>query len=122
MGGGGGGFGFGGPPPPGVLPPMHFPGPATAPIAPISYSRQSRRLYVGNITFEANEENLTKFFNEEMRKAGLSIDQKADQTVQSAEPVVSVQVNYDKNYAFVEVRFSSSLFFACKNTHGLTIF
>lgn len=84
-----------------------------APIAPIpglppgmmmglgpspNLARQSRRLYIGSITPEITEDNLTKFFNQKMKEMNLG------QQNASGDPVLAVQVNYEKNYAFVEVR------------------
>jgi splicing factor U2AF subunit len=60
-------------------------------------SRQSRRLYIGSITPEITETNLTDFFNEKMKEQNLGTDQPGN-------PVLAVQCNYEKNYAFVEVR------------------
>jgi splicing factor U2AF 65 kDa subunit len=59
-------------------------------------SRQSRRLYIGSITPEVTETNLTDFFNEKMKEMNLG-------TGQPGAPVLAVQCNYEKNYAFVEV-------------------
>ncbi|KZV92384.1 hypothetical protein EXIGLDRAFT_614425 [Exidia glandulosa HHB12029] len=84
-----------------------------APIAPIpglppgmamglgpspNLARQSRRLYIGSITPEITEENLTKFFNQKMKEMNLG------QQGATGDPVLAVQVNYEKNYAFVEFR------------------
>ena len=68
-----------------------------------AYARQARRLYVGNITPEATENNVGTFFNEQMRENGWAIDDDP-KGVQGPDPVVSVQVNHDKSYAFVEFR------------------
>ncbi len=60
-------------------------------------ARQSRRLYIGSITPEVNEHNLAEFFNSKMKELGIG-------TATGKElPVVQVQMNYEKNYAFVEV-------------------
>jgi len=67
-----------------------------------AYARQARRLYVGNITLKANETNIGEFFNEQMRSKGWAIDDDPA-GVQGPDPVVSVQVNHEKSYAFVEV-------------------
>ncbi|KAH7106043.1 hypothetical protein BKA62DRAFT_809497 [Auriculariales sp. MPI-PUGE-AT-0066] len=61
-------------------------------------ARQSRRLYIGSITPEITEQNLTTFFNQKMREMNLG-----QQNV-AGDPVLAVQVNYEKNYAFVEFR------------------
>lgn len=59
-------------------------------------SRQSRRLYIGSITQEVNEQNLADFFNAKMAEMNIG-------TGTSGNPVLAVQCNYEKNYAFVEV-------------------
>ena len=59
-------------------------------------SRQSRRLYIGSITPEVNEANLAEFFNSKMKEMSIG-------TGQPGNPVLAVQCNYEKNYAFVEV-------------------
>ncbi len=57
-------------------------------------SRQSRRLYIGSITPDVNEQNLADFFNSKMISIG---------TGGPGNSVLAVQCNYEKNYAFVEV-------------------
>lgn len=69
----------------------------------ITYARQARRLYVGGVTPQSTEQSITDFFNSKLREEGHAKDESAD--VQSADPVISVQVNHEKSYAFVEVRF-----------------
>ncbi len=66
-------------------------------------SRQSRRLYIGSITPDVNEQNLADFFNAKMAEMNLG-------TGTTGNPVLAVQCNYEKNYAFVEVciRFPSA--------------
>lgn len=59
-------------------------------------SRQSRRLYIGSITPEINEQNLGDFFNDKMKEMNIG-------TGAPGNPVLAVQCNYEKNYAFVEV-------------------
>lgn len=66
-------------------------------------SRQSRRLYIGSITQEVNEQNLADFFNAKMMEMNIG-------TGASGNPVLAVQCNYEKNYAFVEV---SQMMFRC---------
>lgn len=63
-------------------------------------SRQSRRLYIGSITPEVNEQNLADFFNSKMIEMSIG-------TGGPGNPVLAVQCNYEKNYAFVEVRIAS---------------
>ncbi|KAN0088480.1 hypothetical protein V8E55_005537 [Tylopilus felleus] len=60
-------------------------------------SRQSRRLYIGSITSDVNEQNLADFFNSKMIEMGIG-------TGGPGNPVLAVQCNYEKNYAFVEFR------------------
>ncbi|KAJ8587317.1 hypothetical protein M405DRAFT_843260 [Rhizopogon salebrosus TDB-379] len=60
-------------------------------------SRQSRRLYIGSITPEVNEQNLADFFNSKMIEMEIG-------TGGPGNPVLAVQCNYEKNYAFVEFR------------------
>ncbi|KAF8518975.1 hypothetical protein BU17DRAFT_76009 [Hysterangium stoloniferum] len=60
-------------------------------------ARQSRRLYIGSITPEINEINLAEFFNDKMKEMNIGTGAPGD-------PVLAVQVNYEKNYAFVEFR------------------
>ncbi|KAG8932722.1 hypothetical protein FRC02_000686 [Tulasnella sp. 418] len=88
----------------GVVPPVSFPtfGSFPPPGAPGSagapnLARQSRRLYVGNITYDANEENLHAFFTAKMAEHGFATNTQGD-------PVLAVQVNHEKSYAFVEFR------------------
>ncbi|KAF9166058.1 U2 small nuclear RNA auxiliary factor 2 [Actinomortierella ambigua] len=59
-------------------------------------SRQSKRLYCGNIPLGIDEGSLANFFNQTMMSMSL--------TTGAGAPVVSVQINHDKNYAFVEFR------------------
>lgn len=62
-------------------------------------SRQSRRLYIGNITPDINEQNLADFFNSKMKEMNIGSASQGD-------PVLAVQCNYEKSYAFVEVRYT----------------
>ena len=66
-------------------------------------SRQSRRLYIGSITSDVNEQNLAEFFNSKMIEMSIG-------TGGPGNPVLAVQCNYEKNYAFVEVRSNSPNF------------
>lgn len=59
-------------------------------------TRQARRIYVGNLPFGSRESDIVRFFNEQMRLAGL--------TSAEGDPVISCQINTDKNFAFVEMR------------------
>lgn len=60
-----------------------------------SLSRQSRRLYIGSITPDVNENNLADFFNGKMREMNMG-------SGATGNPVILVQCNYEKNFAFVE--------------------
>ncbi|KAK6179221.1 hypothetical protein SNE40_011630 [Patella caerulea] len=68
----------------------------TVPFAGSTISRQARRLYVGNIPFGVTEEAMMDFFNGQMKVTGLA---QAD-----GNPVIAVQINLDKNFAFLEYR------------------
>lgn len=99
--------------------------PTQVPIVGSQMTRQARRLYVGNIPFGVTEvktlwlpvytdvclccsvsshavcflspqESMAEFFNAQMRLAGLS--------QAPSNPVLAVQINQDKNFAFLEVR------------------
>ncbi|KAF9358394.1 U2 small nuclear RNA auxiliary factor 2 [Mortierella sp. AD094] len=59
-------------------------------------ARQQRRLYCGNLPMGINEESLANFFNQTMMSMNL--------TTGAGTPVMSVHINYEKNYAFVEFR------------------
>ncbi|KAI1317901.1 hypothetical protein EDD11_007563 [Mortierella claussenii] len=59
-------------------------------------ARQQRRLYCGNLPMGINEDSLANFFNQTMMSMNL--------TTGAGTPVVSVHINYEKNYAFVEFR------------------
>ncbi|GAA5981515.1 hypothetical protein JCM11641_004082, partial [Rhodosporidiobolus odoratus] len=92
-------------------PPLFFRPPVTGAIgpgAPIgSQARQSRRLYVGNVGMEATEETIKAFFNGKMTEMGLLSDGHLSEDLKGLglkgdQPVISVHLNYEKNYAFVE--------------------
>ncbi|CAJ0625833.1 11577_t:CDS:2 [Entrophospora sp. SA101] len=64
---------------------------ATGPVAQTaSLARQARQLYVGNIPYEW----LIRIFNSTMLQLNI--------TTAPSNPVTAVQINHDKNYAFVE--------------------
>ncbi|VEL29322.1 unnamed protein product, partial [Protopolystoma xenopodis] len=66
------------------------------PFAGSAVCRQARRLYVGNIPFSATEENMMEFFNKQMKNQDL---------VQAeGNPIIAVQINMEKNFAFLEFR------------------
>ncbi|KAI0226343.1 hypothetical protein L0F63_003005 [Massospora cicadina] len=66
-------------------------GPAAQNMAMI---RQTRRLYVGNIPYAITEPEIAEFFNTAMIQLKLAGSGK--------NPVTSVSINHEKNYAFVE--------------------
>ncbi|KPP63759.1 Splicing factor U2AF-like [Scleropages formosus] len=70
--------------------------PTQVPMVGSQMTRQARRLYVGNIPFGLTEEAMADFFNTQMRLAGLSQG--------PTNPVLAVQINQDKNFAFLEFR------------------
>ncbi|XP_048102456.1 splicing factor U2AF 65 kDa subunit-like isoform X1 [Alosa alosa] len=70
--------------------------PTQVPVVGSQMTRQARRLYVGNIPFGVTEESMAEFFNAQMRLAGLS--------QAPSSPVLAVQINQDKNFAFLEFR------------------
>ncbi|KAJ2772123.1 hypothetical protein IWQ56_001519, partial [Coemansia nantahalensis] len=63
---------------------------------PSTAQRQARRLYVGNIPVGADEDGITAFFNDLMVRLNIA--------PASEMPVQGIQINHDKNYAFVEFR------------------
>lgn len=69
---------------------------AATPVLGSHVVHQSRRLYVGNIPFGVSENAMMEFFNQQMQLTGLS------QT--EGNPVIAVQINLDKNFAFLEFR------------------
>ncbi|CAG8527242.1 9748_t:CDS:10 [Paraglomus brasilianum] len=70
---------------------------AAGPVAQTaSLARQARRLYVGNIPYGIDEAGLSEFFNSTMLQLNI--------TTAPGNPVIAVQINHDKNYAFVEFR------------------
>lgn len=71
--------------------------PTPVPVVGSQMTRQARRLYVGNIPFGITEEAMMDFFNAQMRLGGL--------TQAPGNPVLAVQINQDKNFAFLEVSF-----------------
>ncbi|CAB1351175.1 unnamed protein product [Coregonus sp. 'balchen'] len=70
--------------------------PTSVPVVGSQMTRQARRLYVGNIPFGITEEAMMDFFNAQMRLGGL--------TQAPGNPVLAVQINQDKNFAFLEFR------------------
>ncbi|CAK8693064.1 splicing factor U2AF 50 kDa subunit-like [Clavelina lepadiformis] len=66
------------------------------PVAGSQMTRQARRLYVGNIPFGVTEDAMMEFFNNQMRISGLA--------QAPGDPILAVQINLDKNFAFLEFR------------------
>ena len=66
------------------------------PIAGSQLTRQARRLYVGNIPFGVTEDGMMEFFNKQIRISGLA--------QAPGDPILAVQINLDKNFAFLEFR------------------
>lgn len=66
------------------------------PVAGSQMTRQARRLYVGNIPFGVTEDAMMEFFNNQMHIAGLC--------QAPGDPILAVQINLDKNFAFLEFR------------------
>ncbi|XP_052474683.1 splicing factor U2AF 65 kDa subunit isoform X3 [Carassius gibelio] len=83
-----------------LLPTMTLEGlavtPTPVPVVGSQMTRQARRLYVGNIPFGITEESMMDFFNAQMRLGGLC--------QAPGNPVLAVQINQDKNFAFLEFR------------------
>lgn len=84
---------------PANLPPMKMSDVTSLSAGATQNNRQARRLYLGNIGFDANERNICAFFNEQMRKMNF--------TLEDGDPAISAQVNPDKGYAFIEFRSTS---------------
>ena len=61
-----------------------------------SVTRQARRIYVGNIPFGFNEQEMIDFFNQQMHLSGLAQAE--------GNPVLACHINRDKNFAFLECR------------------
>jgi len=59
-------------------------------------NRQARRLYIGNIPFGCSEDEMMDFFNEQMHSCNFA--------QAPGDPVLSIQINLDKNFAFLEFR------------------
>jgi splicing factor U2AF subunit len=82
---------------PSNLPPIHVSDVAALTAGANQTNRQSRRLYIGNIGYDANEQNLCVFFNAKMKEMRFVTDN-------HGEPAIAAQVNSEKGYAFVEFR------------------
>lgn len=69
---------------------------SATPVVGSNVVMQSRRLYVGNIPFGVSETVMMDFFNQQMHLTGLAQSE--------GQPVIAVQINLDKNFAFLEFR------------------
>ena len=79
---------------PGVLPPMLVQTFGIGIRGGPNLSRQSCGLYIGSITTDINEQNLTDFFSEKMNGIG---------TGRPGNSVLVVRHNYKKSYVFIGV-------------------
>jgi splicing factor U2AF subunit len=70
--------------------------PMPVPVVGSQMTRQARRLYVGTIPFGITEESMLDFLNTQMHLRGL--------TQAPGNPILAVQINLDKNFAFLEFR------------------
>lgn len=61
-----------------------------------SITRQARRIYVGNLPFGFNEQEMIDFFNQQMHLNGLAQAE--------GNPILACHINRDKNFAFLECR------------------
>ena len=62
------------------------------------HTRQSRRLYVGNLPKRVSPEDIVKFFNDAMLASG------AATRPDLGDPVLAANANLEKGFAFVEFR------------------
>merc|ERR1719187_528349 len=69
---------------------------AAVPVIGSSVTRQARRIYVGNIPFGFNEQEMMDFFNQQMHLNGLAQAE--------GPPILACHINRDKNFAFLECR------------------
>ena len=70
---------------------------AAVPVVGSCVTRQARRVYVGNIPFGFQEQEMIDFFNQQMHLHGLAQAE--------GNPILACQVNRDKNFAFLECRY-----------------
>ena len=71
----------------------------------------ARRLYIGNIPFGITEDLMINFFNDKMQESRLCSA--------PGYPVLAVQINMDKNFAFVEVMTSVSTVAFTQRNHNM---
>lgn len=77
-----------------------------------TYLFLARRLYIGGVPFGATEDAMMEFFNQQMHMAGESFQIKncfyktyfKGLATGPGNPVLAVQINLDKNFAFLEIR------------------
>jgi splicing factor U2AF subunit len=74
--------------------------PTPVPVVGSQMTRQARRLYVSNIPFGMTEEAMMDFFDAQMCLGGGG----GGLTQVPGNPVLAVQINQDKNFAFLEFR------------------
>ncbi|XP_020579838.1 splicing factor U2af large subunit B-like isoform X2 [Phalaenopsis equestris] len=92
---------------PGMLPNMFLLGAGqvqfpTIPLMPVQAmtqqaTRHARRVYVGGLSATANEQSVASFFSQVMSAIG-------GNTAGPGDAVVNVYINYEKKFAFVEMR------------------
>ncbi len=68
-----------------------------------SMNRQARRLYIGNVGYEATEALLCGFFNTRMRELNL-VNRSLAEGGGPGDACIAAQINAEKGYAFVEFR------------------
>ena len=72
-------------------------------LASSAISRQARRLYVGNIPFGVTEQQMMDFFNGQIAMTAPLVNP-ANPGGLEGQPVIAVQINVEKNFAFLEFR------------------
>ncbi len=63
---------------------------------PMQNTRHARRVYVGNLPGQINDQMLGGFFGQALQAVG--------GTIQTGDPVINVYINIEKKFAFVEFR------------------
>nr|XP_043616449.1 splicing factor U2af large subunit B-like [Erigeron canadensis]XP_043616450.1 splicing factor U2af large subunit B-like [Erigeron canadensis]XP_043616452.1 splicing factor U2af large subunit B-like [Erigeron canadensis] len=67
------------------------------PVMPVQATRHARRVYIGGLSSTVNEQSVATFFSHVMSAIG-------GNTAGSGDAVVNVYINYEKKFAFVEMR------------------
>ena len=86
-----------------VPPPLHLGVPNTLiagsfpPSGVVSSTQQSKRLYIAGFRDDTTEDHLKNFFNKTMKAKKIAVDMPGD-------PVQTVVINKEKEFAFIEVR------------------